>query len=48
MYFLASDEYVVAQILIQINLWEGLEENLELVFGGKTLKHSLDYEGVTL
>jgi hypothetical protein len=30
MSFLESDEYVVAQILIQINLWEGLVEDLEL------------------
>jgi hypothetical protein len=38
MYFLALDEYVVAHILVQINLWDGLVEDLELVIGGQTFK----------
>jgi hypothetical protein len=46
MSFLASDECVVAHILVQINLREGLAEDMELVLEGKVFKHKLDYEGI--
>jgi hypothetical protein len=46
MYFLVSDECVVVCILVQINLWEGLMEDIEMVSGGKIFKHILDYEGI--
>jgi hypothetical protein len=44
--FLATDEYVVARILVHINLRECLAEDIELVLRGKTFKQKLDYVGV--
>jgi hypothetical protein len=46
MSFLESGEMAVARILVSLDIQEGLIEELELIFGEKSLKHKLDYEGV--
>jgi len=47
MSFFVSDEYAMAPILVQLNMREGLAEDLELATRGKNFKQRLDYEGVS-